>query len=241
LETAQTAGTVWTPQTSTLFGTPVCDVSCGIAGARTGAIWSWFGGTGTLGADTDTLGQTVTIPAGGNATLHFYMRIAAVTSPFTDVLNVRVDGNIVQSFTEPSTAEGAYTQRTVNLNAFANGASHAILFEYVHPAAGGNANFWVDDVTVDVACTSPSAAGVSISGRVLTPDGRGLRNARVVITDSQGVARTVTTSSFGFYQFDDVESGGNYVIGVVSKQYRFASRAIQVNDTLTDVDFVGLE
>jgi len=90
-------------------------------------------------------------------------------------------------------------------------------------------------------CTGPTAAGVSVSGRVTTPDGRGLRNARVVITDSHGVARTVTTSSFGFYQFDDVAVGENYVIGVVSKQYRFSSQLIQVADTLTNVDFVGQE
>jgi hypothetical protein len=99
----------------------------------------------------------------------------------------------------------------------------------------------------DITCTftsqpvSPTAAHVSVSGRVLTPDGRGLRNARVVIIDSQGVARTVVTSSFGFYQFDDVATGENYVLGVVSKQYRFASRVVQVADTLTDADFIGLE
>jgi hypothetical protein len=82
---------------------------------------------------------------------------------------------------------------------------------------------------------------VSVSGRVTTPDGRGLRNAKVVITDSQGVARTVTTSSFGFYQFDDVTVGEPYVIGVVSKQYRFSPRLLQVFDSVTGEDFVGQE
>ncbi|MEP6786800.1 MAG: carboxypeptidase-like regulatory domain-containing protein, partial [Acidobacteriota bacterium] len=86
------------------------------------------------------------------------------------------------------------------------------------------------------------AAGVSVSGRVTTPDGRGLRNAKVVITDSLGNARTVTTSSFGFYQFDEVAVGDSYVIGVVSKQYRFiTSQLVQLGDTLTDVNFVGQE
>jgi len=99
----------------------------------------------------------------------------------------------------------------------------------------------------DITCTftsqpmSPTSAHVSVSGRVLTPDGRGLRNARVVIIDSQGVARTVTTSSFGYYQFDDVATGANYVIGVMSKQYRFTSRLVQVADTLTDANFIGTE
>ena len=94
--------------------------------------------------------------------------------------------------------------------------------------------------SVDVA-TSTTAAAVSVSGRVSTPDGRGLRNATVSITDSNGVTRTATTSSFGFYSFDNVASGQQYTIRVSSRLYRFASRTLQVNDTLTNIDFVGLE
>ncbi len=84
-----------------------------------------------------------------------------------------------------------------------------------------------------------TAAGVDISGRVLTPDGRGIRNAAVFITDAAGARRTARTSSFGVYSFHDVEAGQAYTISVVSKQYRFAPRVIQVVDTLTDFDFVG--
>lgn len=85
------------------------------------------------------------------------------------------------------------------------------------------------------------AVEVSVSGRVTTPAGQGLRNAIVTITDGQGVPRSVLTSSFGFYSFDNVLTGQTYVIRVSSNRFRFASRIFQVNDTLTDVDFVGLE
>ncbi len=84
-----------------------------------------------------------------------------------------------------------------------------------------------------------TAAGVDVSGRVVTPDGRGIRNARVVITDTTGTQRIATTSSFGFYNFRDVEAGNTYTIAVQSKQYRFTPRVIQIVDTLTDFDFVG--
>ncbi len=87
----------------------------------------------------------------------------------------------------------------------------------------------------------PVAANVSVSGRVLTSDGRGLRNAVVSITGSNGIKRTITTSSFGLYTFDNVATGETYVMRVFSKLYRFAPRLVQVNDTLTDVDFVGQE
>ena len=84
----------------------------------------------------------------------------------------------------------------------------------------------------------PLSASVSVSGRVMTPDGRGLRNATVTITDSQGVRRTVTTSSFGFYRFEDVRAGDTYVIGVSSRLYRFASKILQSDETLADVNFL---
>jgi len=86
-----------------------------------------------------------------------------------------------------------------------------------------------------------TAPGVSVSGRVLTADGRGLRNATVTITDQNGVSRPVTTSSFGFFQFDDVAPGGTYTIRVFSRFFRFAPRTVQVTGNLTLADFNGLE
>jgi hypothetical protein len=90
--------------------------------------------------------------------------------------------------------------------------------------------------TIQVGST---AAGVEVSGRVVTPEGRGIRNARVILTDSTGAQRVVTTSSFGIYRFSDVESGGTYVFSVASKQYRFTPRVVQIVDSLTDFDFIG--
>ena len=88
---------------------------------------------------------------------------------------------------------------------------------------------------------SPTAAGVLVSGRITNSNGQGVRGATVVITDSTGNRRTVTTGSFGFYTFDDVEAGQSYVIGVSAKRYRFGARVVNVTDSLSDVDFVGLE
>jgi len=94
----------------------------------------------------------------------------------------------------------------------------------------------------------PLATAVSVSGRVLTPDNRGLRNAVVKITpvdslgNPVGPTRTVTTSSLGNYTFDNVATGQNYSIKVSSKLFRFASRTASVGfDNLTGIDFVGQE
>ena len=88
---------------------------------------------------------------------------------------------------------------------------------------------------------APPPSYVTVSGRVLTSDGRGLRNATVSITDSQGVIRTATTSSFGFFSFPNVTTGGVYTISIGSRLYRFIPRTVQVIDNLTLADFVGLE
>lgn len=84
-------------------------------------------------------------------------------------------------------------------------------------------------------------AEVSITGRVFTPNGQGLRNAVVNLTDSTGQRRSATTSSFGVYQFDAVATGQTYTLGVSSKRYRFAPRIQDVSGQLTDIDFTGLE
>jgi len=85
----------------------------------------------------------------------------------------------------------------------------------------------------------PTAAGVEVSGRVLTPDGRGLRNATVIAIDALGNRRTATTSSFGYYRFDDTEAGGTYLIAVSSKRFRFASRIVTITDNLSDINITG--
>ena len=80
----------------------------------------------------------------------------------------------------------------------------------------------------------------SISGRIVTPAGAGLRNATVSITIA-GVAVRVTTSAFGFYTFNNVPTNATYVITVPSRLFRFSPRTVIFNDDLTNVDFTGLE
>ena len=87
----------------------------------------------------------------------------------------------------------------------------------------------------------PTFTSVGVSGLVTTPDGRALRNAVVSITNSLGVRRTILTSTFGAYTFDDVASGATYTLSVSSRRYRFAARQVTVSGNLTDVNFVGLE
>ena len=86
-----------------------------------------------------------------------------------------------------------------------------------------------------------NSQGVSISGRVLTPSGAGLRNAQVIIIASDGSRRTVMTSSAGYYLFDSVTAGRQYQISVHSRRYRFSPRTIEPAADLAEIDFIGEE
>lgn len=83
---------------------------------------------------------------------------------------------------------------------------------------------------------SPTAAGVVVAGKVLTPDGSGGRGATVVLTGTDGVSRNAITSPFGYFQFDDVQAGRTYVISVTSKRYNYASQIINLNESVTDLE-----
>lgn len=86
-----------------------------------------------------------------------------------------------------------------------------------------------------------NAVPVTISGKVTTPSGLGLRNATVVMTDQRGIRTTATTSSFGLYSFTGVATGQSYFIGVSSKRYRFTTQNVNVAAAISNLDFVGLE
>lgn len=89
--------------------------------------------------------------------------------------------------------------------------------------------------------SEPPLSAATVSGRVTTPAGLGLRNAIVSMTDPQGVRRTATTSSFGVFSFASIPTGISYIVSVSSKRYRFSPQSFQVNANLSNVDFVGLE
>ncbi len=86
---------------------------------------------------------------------------------------------------------------------------------------------------------APTAAGVSVGGRILDHSGRGIRNALVTLTDQQGREVSVYSSLSGYYRFDSVQSGQFVVLGVSSRRYQFLAKVVAVRDTLQEVDLVA--
>lgn len=101
-------------------------------------------------------------------------------------------------------------------------------------------NIFFDINSTNFTISSPTAAGVSVAGRVLTTDGFGLRNATVTITDSEGVERRALTSSFGYFNFEDIPAGATYIISVTSKRHQFAPQAVTVTDNIADLNITAL-
>lgn len=91
-----------------------------------------------------------------------------------------------------------------------------------------------------VTLLPPTAASVSVSGRVLTQDGVGLRNAIVTATDTQGVVKRTVSSSLGYYSIDELQAGQTYVINVASKRFQFTPRVVTINEELSDFDLIAL-
>ena len=132
-----------------------------------------------------------------------------------------------------------------NANAIRWGTMYNFRFDSNRPPQTTNATIGFlktgAPITVQIQGPSGLAAEVSVSGRVTTAAGQGVGNALVSLTDASGNARrSVFTSSFGYYRFDNVAAGGTYTIAVVSKRYNFTPRTLQVNDNLTDVDFMAV-
>ena len=87
---------------------------------------------------------------------------------------------------------------------------------------------------------APTAASVSIFGRVLTADGIGLFNARVSLTSADGTVRIIPTSSFGHFTFNDVQVGQTYILQVVSRRYEFAPQVVFISDDNYVIDFTAI-
>lgn len=90
-----------------------------------------------------------------------------------------------------------------------------------------------------VEIAAPTAATVTISGRVMTPNGRGLMNAEVILIETNGTIRYARTTAFGYFRFPELEAGSTVIISVNSKRYLFAPQVISLTEDLTDVNFTG--
>jgi hypothetical protein len=101
----------------------------------------------------------------------------------------------------------------------------------------------------EITCTftsqqlAPTAAGVTVSGRVMTAQGFGIRGASVTFRNVRtGASRVVLSNAFGFYSIQDVAVGEPYIVSVAAAgrlQFIDQARPIILTDTMSNLDFIG--
>ena len=116
-------------ETSTNFGTPLCDSpSCGTGGqtyqTHSGGWWAWFGGINGVD-EAGTLEQTIQIPHQAKK-LTFYLAIPA--SGTSGYLQVVIDNHVLYKITDADAAaySAGYKQVKVDIPAFSDGKDHCL-------------------------------------------------------------------------------------------------------------------
>jgi hypothetical protein len=115
------------------------------AHARTGSGYAYLDGYGTT--HTDTLSQTVSVPANCGSTFTYYLSIATsetTTTTAYDKITVTANGTTIGSFSNLN--KGAYAVHTVNLSSYA-GTSVTLKFSATEDSSL-QTSFFVDDTSV---------------------------------------------------------------------------------------------
>lgn len=217
-----------------------------------------FNPTSTFNGGTSTLTYTInnndpstpanamtfqhTLPTAGGFTL----RVAS-PSALTNTCGgtvTRIDNQPVDNGTSVKLTGGALAANstcTISLKVTYSGPGARTYTVTTGPVTSTEGATGLQSNSAQVAFSALTAAGVTVSGRVISAEGRGVTNARVSITDSQGTERTLITGRSGRFSFEDVEAGRTYVISVASRRFRFTPRVLMVTDNVSDVDFVAEE
>jgi hypothetical protein len=92
-----------------------------------------------------------------------------------------------------------------------------------------------------IASLAPTAATVSVSGYVTTTLGRGISGIQLSLTDSQGITRTASTTTGGYYRFEDVQAGETYILTATGKRYSFSQpvQVLNINEETNQVNFIA--
>ena len=136
---------------------------------------------------------------------------------------------------------------TGNSALFGGGISNNGTFNVINSTISGNSatngggvdNRGTLNVINSTLANNFASGGNNFGGRVLTSSGQGLTNARVILTEQNGTARSALTGAFGYYRFDDVASGRTYVITILSKRFSFDGQVVSVMENIEELNFTA--
>ncbi len=85
----------------------------------------------------------------------------------------------------------------------------------------------------------PTAATASLSGRAIASDGRPAMNAQIILSNNLGLTLRAISNPFGYYRFENVPTGSNYVLSASSKRFVFQTRMVSIADDIAAFDLVA--
>lgn len=153
-------------------------------------------------------------------------------------------GVFAMNFPAQSGGQFAVTQSVIaGGGAASNGGNFGVTGTIAQTNAGDNSSggqfllksgFWQADF-------APTAANVSVSGKVTTADGSGIKNARLTLTGVNGNTQTAVTGAFGYFNFAEVPVGETYILTVHSKRFTFAGGTLVLflAEGVNDVIFIA--
>nr|HQU82329.1 carboxypeptidase-like regulatory domain-containing protein [Pyrinomonadaceae bacterium] len=103
--------------------------------------------------------------------------------------------------------------------------------------SGNNGANWIFNSN----CFIPTAANVSVGGKVLNAEGNGIANVRIILTDAQGNSRVAVSNSFGNYRFDEVAAGQTVTLSANSKKFNFTNptQILNVLENVSEMNFIA--
>lgn len=83
---------------------------------------------------------------------------------------------------------------------------------------------------------APSAAGVSVSGRVFAGEFSTIPGVLVMLTDSDGNTFATRTNSFGCFKFIEIPAGQTYTLSLTHKRYTLNSQVLSISDNVVNLN-----
>ena len=151
-------------------------------------------------------------------------------------VEIRLSGSVEQATTTDANGEYSVTGIPAN-SSFEIVARPDVPGQAPRPLSV--AGISMDMGGMDFILLGPTAASVSIGGRVFAPDGRALRNATVTVTAADGTVRRAVTGNFGYFRVEGLEAGSNYAVTVSSRRYVFDSVTVYADSDRDDLVFNG--
>jgi hypothetical protein len=129
---------------------------------------------------------------------------------------------------------------TVGFNATGGQQFTVVVHEITTNAALGQAYTLNVTGPISNGCALlPTAAPVSLAGRVSASSGNAIRNAIVTATDREGTAHIAKSNTFGYYRIDGLDASMAYVVSASAKGYSFDPSLINLTGDLLEFNLVA--